>query len=152
VDRQTVSPTFSLSLAQAFVNALGTRPAAALAASLAIHLWKDPGFNPIPSTDTADFVTAEADYTGYAAAAAVTLTSPVNLNGNSQGAIGNALFTTSAPVTVPNTIYGYWLQSGSDVLMFERFASGQQVAIGTEGDFLNLMVALPCQYTQDGSS
>lgn len=152
MDRQTIAPTFSLALAQAFVNALGTRPAAALAAALECHLWKDPVFNPVPTTPLASFTTAEANYTGYAAATGVTLTSPVNLNADAQGAIGSVLFDTTAPVTMANTIYGYWLVSGSTLLMFEKFATGQEVNIATEGDFLSLNIGFPCQYDQNAQT
>jgi hypothetical protein len=151
-DRATIAPVYSLAMAQALVNAFGTRPAAALAAALEVHLWQDPVFAPVPTTPLASFTTAEANYTGYVAATGVTLTSPVNLNGDAQGAIANVLFDTTAPVTVPNTVYGYWLQSGSTLLMFEKFPTGSQVNFAVEGDYLNLTLAMPAEYDQNGAA
>ncbi len=146
--RQSINPFYTRAFANSIVNAFGARPAAALAAALELHLWKDPAFNPTQDTPAADFVTAEANFTGYAAVTGVALTSPVNLSLQAVGAIGSGVFTLAAPGTVTNSVYGYWLLSGTTVVAYEKFANGQEANLGTVGDFLDLLAALPIDFSQ----
>lgn len=82
----------------------------------------------IPNVGTilADLV--EADFTGYAASAAITWSVPVLGDDGLYRVIGdNKSFIAGSPLTVPNTIYGYYVTNGAGtVLLFaERYANSK---------------------------
>lgn len=145
---ESQNPNYSRAFATIISNAFKTNPAAALAPALEIHLWKDAGFQPNPSKVAADFAAVECDYTDYAAAAAVVLTTPVNLNPDSVGAIANTLFTITNPVVVANQVFGFWLETGSTVILFEKLPDDVVVTMAVAGDFFDLLVALPVNFIQ----
>jgi len=152
VNYEAQNPVFSKAFATIIANAFKTNPAAALAPALEVHLWKEPSFNPTPLSVSADFVAVECDYTDYAAAAAVVLTVPVVLNPDSVGAIADVLFTIVNPVVIENQVYGYWLETGSTVVCYERFPADVIVTMAEVGAFLDLLVAMPVNYPQEASS
>jgi len=142
------NPNYSRAFATIISNAFKTNPAAALAPALEVHLWKDAAFQPTSEKVAADFAAVECDYTDYAAAAAVVLTTPVNLNPDSVGAVANTLFTITNPVVTANQVFGYWLETGSTVILFEKFPDDVIVTMAAAGDFFDLLVALPVNFLQ----
>jgi len=142
------NPIYSREFAAIIATAFKTNPAAALAPALEVHLWQDQVFQPNSLTDAAAFAAVECDYTDYAAAAAVTLTTPVNLGAESVGAVADVLFTITNPVVVDNQVFGYWLESGGAVVCFEKLPDDVVVTMAATGDFFDLLVAMPVNFLQ----
>lgn len=81
-----------------------------------IKLFKN-NITPNLSTLVADFT--EADFTGYVKQ---TLSAPVGpfidpINGGVSIKLGDHLFVTTSPLTVGNTIYGWWVEDASGNLI-----------------------------------
>ncbi len=123
--------------------ALLTRPAAALVVGAKLRLSKNPVFNPLPASVITDFTGLEADYTGYAAGGiALTIGAPLNLSGVIQGTEETTLFAATGSA-ITNSVYGYWVDDGTNVLFAEKFASGGIATFAIAGDFLNLSTRTP---------
>jgi hypothetical protein len=150
VQQSFTMPSYSQLFAQAIAAAFATRPAAALAAALEVHLWKDAGFNPTPQTLLAAFTAVEADFTDYVAATGVVLTDPVNLGADRTGAIANVLFVITHTVVTQNSIYGAYLVSAGALVGYFKFTDNTPVTMAVNGDFLDLTIALPVGYTLEG--
>lgn len=133
------------------VTALTVNPAAALIVTPKVRLSKDPAFAPDSSSTRAGLAANEADYDGYAAGGvAPVLSGAVNLAELVQGSIASVLFLGAggAPFT-GNTIFGWWMDDGADVIVAEAFPAGQEVPIASAGDFLDLEVVLPFPLLSD---
>jgi hypothetical protein len=141
---------FSQFFANELLTAITTRPAAALVAAGKVRLSQDPAFNPTPQSTMAALATNEANFSGYTAGGdAATIGTPVNLSPNCQGVLATAMFVAApAGPFVPNTVYGYWVDDGTNVVAYERFANGASFSFASPGDFLDLTVLLPVQLTQ----
>jgi hypothetical protein len=61
-------------------------------------------------------------------------------------AIANVIFAPTIAVVTGNNVLGYWLESGTDWLMCERFSVDNIVSIAVLGDFLDLLVEMPIPY------
>ena len=125
--------------------ALKTVPGAALIVAGKIRLSKDPAFAPTVDSVITDFTANEADFTGYTAGGyTVTLSAPLNQTTQILAVLCNALAIGGSPFTVPNTIYGYWIDDGTNVVMAEKFAPpGATANFANTGDYLDLQVLLP---------
>jgi len=142
---QTQELVYGSAFMDTVIEALVTRPAGALVVTGKVRLSKDPAFDPAPGSVITDFTTHEADYSGYAAGGiAVALSAPLNVTTTIRGALTSALFVaaTASPF-VPNNVYGYWLDDGTNVIAGERFAGGGVASFGAPGDFLDLEAMLP---------
>lgn len=83
--------------------------AAIIGTAGSLHLYKST-FAPTPQSVEADFEAAEADFTGYAAAALVFGTPRVLAGGTVACLSGNNVFTAT-DAAAPNTIGGAWLHT-----------------------------------------
>jgi len=126
------------------LNAVKVVPGAALIVGGKIRLSKSESFNPLGTEAVADFEADEADYTGYAAGGiAATFSVPVNQNASTLAIVAPALFVAgTATPQVACTVYGWWLDDGTNVVMAERFANNLNKAFAAPGDFLALDVPL----------
>lgn len=147
-ERTTEEFMFSDEFADAWLQSLKTLPGAALVGTMSIGLVKDPTFVPDPSNTLADYTALAADYHGYAAAATA-LTVPVNPGPDASGALGLGTFImTSGSPANPNTVYTYYVYSGSLLIGAEKFTQGREVIFANPGDFLVMSVVLPVRYRQ----
>lgn len=146
--RESINPVYSRAFLERVAAAYKTDPAAALVVTPQLHLIKDESFEPDPSRSAADYAAVEADFTDYAASA-ITLSAPVNLGPDVVGPTANNSFLiTTDPVVTENTIYGYWIEDATEVICGEMFAEGQEVTMGSPGDQLVVISALPIQAWQ----
>lgn len=136
--------TTSNGFGQAFVNtvlaAMKTDPGAALIVGGKLRLSQDPAYNPTPTSTIAGLDANECDYSGYTAGGyAVVVPTPVNLSVTAQGLFISQLFTaTTATPFVPNTLYGWWLDDGTNVVAYGVFSGSPPPQMGSPGDFLDL--------------
>lgn len=142
---KTQKATYARGLTRALLGALSAIPTAILLLTPKIVLWTDgptltPDFD--PSAYTAP------TFHGYAAAA-VTLSGPVNIGGTDLAMIASVDFTATSGGTIADTCNGYALVDTSLAIpyMIERFAN--PISFGAIGDFLqiDLIVPLPMVYT-----
>lgn len=88
-----------------------------------VHLYKND-YTPSRLTAVGDLVTA--DFTGYAASAAIVWGAPGIGPDGFPGVVGDRKqFIGGSTFTVPNTIHGYYItdSAGTTLLWVERFAS-----------------------------
>jgi hypothetical protein len=122
------------------VLAFTTRPAAALIATPTVHLFNN---NVAPSPQSVVGSFTETAFSGYAAATP-TIGSPVNTSPNCVAAIGPCTFTAVAATPfVPDTIYGYFVESAGTLIAAEAFATPAQIT--APGDFVDIQVLFPAQ-------
>lgn len=141
--RQSLAPVWNRVFIDDLLAALGTRPAAALAATMTVGLYTSPSFAPNPLNTLAEIDATEAAFTGYARGTIV-FTGPVNATTQIRALIGNTTFTISgSPPITGATIFGYFIVTGSDWVASERFPDGQEVNLGSLGDFLSIDLILP---------
>jgi len=100
-----------------------------LLAGAKVHLFQN-NFVPNIGMDLADLV--EANFAaGYAPSSAVVWSIPLdNDDGNGPVLVGdNKLFIVAAPVTVTNTIYGWYLTNGAGTVLLcaERYGTPKQM-------------------------
>lgn len=128
--------------------AMKTNPAAALFPTLKLRLGKTENFVVTPTTTKADADAQQADFTDYVEVS-VTLSDPVNLSANADGVTVSGTFTmtTSPPVTT-NTVWNYYLISGTILLGGEKFAGGASISMALTGDFATINVQLPLRFEQ----
>jgi hypothetical protein len=124
---------------------------AGVCATATVGLFNSSGIAPMPSDALAVYTAATPTFSGYATKTFVP-SGAVNLSNSCQGVIGNVTFT-QATSTAPlgDTVYGYFVQSGANLLWAERFASGAALPLVNAGDFVELNVALPLQSVQKTS-
>lgn len=88
--------------------------------------------NVVPSRDTLLADLTPADFTGYALnATAAYAAAGLDSDGTPIMATGVITFTAGSPITVSNTIYGYYIvdSAGTALLLAERFPTPVQVAL-----------------------
>ena len=147
--RQTAVMNYVRAAANAILSAFTVQAPAALIPAPTVGLWKDQNFNPSIDTEIAAFAAVECDFSGYARQA-LTLAGPYALQSDLPGLIGDVTFTTTdVDPFVANTVYGYFIVSGGQVIAFEKFALLNIAQIGEYGAFLGLDLNLPMQPTQD---
>lgn len=141
---------YGRTFADTILAALKTVPGGALITSGKIRFSKDPAYDPTPASAIADLSAHECDFSGYTSGGyATTLSAPLNLSTVCGGVQCSALaIAGTASPFVPNTVYGYWLDDGTNVIAFERFAGGASMSIAAPGDFIDLQVFLPLQLAQ----
>jgi hypothetical protein len=150
-DYTSTNLVYNDNLANAMVNAFGTRPGAALLASPTVMLYNLPGYNPTPGDSLSTLTAVECDFAGYSRQS-LTLTSPVNLGAYVKGAIGTVTFQcTATSGGVNSTATGYALISAGLLQAVEQFSSVDNVPFAQSGDFLVLNMELPMQEYQSAS-
>jgi hypothetical protein len=126
-----------------------TAPTNPLINTAKVRLSTQLGFSPSGTATIAELAANEANYSGYTAGGlALTLTGPVNLSALCEGMIAALTFlATTATPFVPNTLYGYWVDDGTNVIAQEAFPA-PGITIAGPGDFLALLLQLPQQVNQ----
>lgn len=149
--RQSINPTLGAAFASAIVAAFKAVPGAALVSAPVVKLWKDIAFEPVASTAATEFDAAECDFTDYVAKMA-TLSDEADLSENSVGDTATVSWIVEeAGAVTGNTVYGYWVENAAgDVILFERFADGDEVPMGEDGAQLILVVAIPIPLATTG--
>jgi hypothetical protein len=137
---------------QAFANtllaALNAIPGAKLINAAKLRLSQLNGFNPTPQSTIASLAANEATFTGYTPGGYAFAATPVqNLSPNAQGTV-TAVVASATGSTTGNTIYGYWIDDGTNFIMGEAFPVGQSVQFANAGDFLEVIVEIPVQLRQ----
>jgi len=137
-------------IAGAILGALSTRPAGALWATPKVRLFNSPGVNPTPTTALSVYTAAETGFSGYTAGGEVpTFSGVVNLTPTSQGIVANCTYVaTTATPFVPDNLYGWWADDGTNPVLAEKFNGGAVIAIGNPGDWLDLQIAFPVNTNQ----
>lgn len=149
--RQTQSVVYSSAFLEKVAGALKVNPAAALIGAPEVHLIKGEGFGPTPATDAAAFAAVEADFTDYNFQVPV-LSAPVNIGPSVEGVSAVVTFTLiTDPTVVGNTVRGWWMEDGGDVVCSEMFPEDQSVQLAAVGDQLVLVISLPLQCFQSVS-
>jgi hypothetical protein len=122
--------------------------AAAVRTALAaghIKLFKST-LTPDPSTPLADFISAEANFTGYAAIAVTNWNTPI-LGPGSSFQIGMPLvqFETANPTTVGNEIGGWFYEDAANAVgvIFGTFATPVQMEVPFQGIPLAPVLVFP---------
>lgn len=141
----TQSVVFGRAFADAIIAGLSTLAGTALLATAKLRLSHDPAYNPLPDTLLADLEAQEALYSGYpAGGVAVALSAPLNVAVGIEGAVQSHLWiATNASPFVGDSITGWWIDNGTDMLLASPFGDLGPVSIGLAGDFLNLLGVLP---------
>jgi hypothetical protein len=135
---------WTYAIVDALLGTLSTRPAAALLTTPKVDLYSaGPGLGP----NMAYGAFTKCIYSGYASAT-LTPAGPVNLPGQVQGLLANALFTaTVASPFVPDTAIGYFISDGAaNVYAAELFTN--PIPFASAGDFADLLVAMPLAASQ----
>lgn len=136
--------TYAKAICDALLNALKTRPAAALLVTPVIKLYT-VGPPPTPGSVIADYTFAT--FNGYADAV-ITLAGPVLLGGTDEAMIASMNFIAVAGGAINDSIQGYLLSdAGALFLGGEQFPA--PIAIGAVGAFLDLdlILPLPAEFT-----
>jgi hypothetical protein len=139
---------------RAFANrwllALTTRPAAALLATGKLRLSQDPAFAPTADSTVAALAANEADFTGYTSGGVTYATSgQLNVNPLIQGDVMDEVFVSVAGSPfVPNQLYGWWIDDGTDVVAAGTFGESAPIPISVPGDYLALQSILPVNLLQ----
>jgi hypothetical protein len=137
----TVLFTWSMSLIDALLSALGTRPAAALLTTPSIELFTGATV-PSPTSTYGSFT--RPTFHGYAITA-VTLVGPVNIGTDAQAMIGTVTFVATAGGTIADTITGYLLTDGVGAYYgAERIQA--PIPIANPGDFVTINLVLPLPF------
>jgi hypothetical protein len=95
----------------------------------------------VPTTVVGDLT--EADFTGYAFASDANQVGPIDTAGSQQALTSSQTFIASNPITVTNTIYGYYVtkNAGVDLVCGERFPV--PIQIQNPGEFVGLNFFFP---------
>lgn len=127
----------------AMLTTLTTRPGAALWQTPKIHLSNLSTFAPAPTATLASLTANETAFSGYTAAT-VTAVVPVNVSPTVQALIATVVFeaTTASPF-VPDTIWAYWGDDGTNWLVAEKFANGASIPIASAGDYCQIDLIFP---------
>lgn len=139
---------FGTAFLNTVIGALNTLPAAKLINAAKVRLNQLNGFNPAPGSTIAGLAANEATFTGYTPGGlAFAAGAAVNLSPNAQGSLTAVLFQATGSTT-GNTIFGYWIDDGTNFIMGEAFPAGSPVIFANNGDFLELFVEIPMQNRQ----
>lgn len=136
---------YGRTFANAVMAALLAAPVDPLIDTGKIRLSQDPAYNPTPDSTVAGLEAYEADYSGYAAGGiAMVVSAPINASQNVQGTMSSVLFkATTATPFVQNSVYGWWVDDGTNVILAEAFPGGTIALFGAINDFLQLDVVTP---------
>jgi hypothetical protein len=147
---QSVNVVIGNPIAGALLGALSVRPAGALWSTPKVRLFNSPTVNPQPTTPLATYTAAETAFSGYTSGGiAPTFSGVVNLTPGSQGIVANVTYVaTTATPFVPDTIYGWWADDGTNPVVAEKFAGGRAIPISNVGDWLELQIAFPVNSVQ----
>jgi hypothetical protein len=145
VYRSTQYLTLKQTLVDAILAALGTRPAAALLDTPTVHLYDAP-HTPNPVTDTPASFT-EASFDGYAAAA-ITLAGPVNGDNGCRIWRGSIHWEMDTTDDGTPTIYGAYVTDTGGTNLYGQVAFSEPVPLSIAGDFLDLDLAFPVDFSQ----
>lgn len=141
-------PVYTLAFLQALLSAMSAAPTIAVPTSLQLFIAGPSLIT--PEAILTDFTAAS--FPGYVGVGLSPVITPVNLpSGLGQGFIVNELFTCTAPPTSPGqSILGYYLEfTGGTLAMAEIFPV--PVPIVNAGDFVNLALFLPLQWSNQVS-
>lgn len=144
----------SVVLGQAFIDTILANFKAPNVAKLVdaafVRLSKDPAFNPTSASLVADLELAEADFSGYAAGGyALVLGAAINAGGGGRACAGNIVaIAGAANPFIQNTVYGWWVDDGANMIAGQAFGDGNQVAFGKPGDFLDMLAGIPLNFLQ----
>lgn len=120
------------------IQAIKTRPAAAIAATPEVKLFTVGPIPILPTADVTDFT--ECTFDGYAAVSAV-YGAPVNLpSTQGLGVIGPASFVCTGPTT-PETVLGYYITDGATMFVAGEYFD-VPIPINNNGDFIDLQTFL----------
>jgi hypothetical protein len=138
-------------ITQALLDALSTVPTAALAATPKMRLSHDPAFAPISTSLPSELAAEEAMYTGYTAGGlAVLFGTPLNLSPSIQGITASITFEVGATApTTPDSIYGYWIETTTELVCAEAFPTGLVFGMAAPGDYLTIVCAFALGLYQD---
>lgn len=145
---QSKSLIYARTFMDSWLAAFKTVPAAALIIAPTVRLLQ--GLLPAitPDTTLADLESSEANFSGYGADT-FTLTVPVQSSTNVEAAIGSATFlATAASPFVGNSISGYFITDGTNLVAAEAFPGGTNIQIAAAGQFLALDLVLPGNLSQ----
>lgn len=133
------------------VAAWATRAAAALVVTPKVRLNTSPAYNPQPGDALSVYTANEGNFTGYTAGGYTwTPSGQVNLGTGIIGVTGNVIPTCSGSASPsPNTIYGWWMDDGSNVIVAEQFGTGIFFTFANPGDYLDLQVSIPATLFQN---
>jgi len=149
----SIQPTVTSAMRDAMLKALTTVPTGPVAgAALSVALIKDQTFAPNHNSTVADCKAHECDFTGYAENATAVF-SPTNTSAPGGRSITSAMdFIATAPVApatfVSNTVYGYFVYSGTNLVTVEMLPTNLSVPIASPGDFVSLTVLVPLDALQ----
>jgi len=140
--RRGMTPQYSRALALALAGAIDANPAApAIPATAQVRLIKAPVSLGI-DVPLANLTAVEADFTNYAPVTLPAAIDGVQLAAQVQGCIWVGMnFAPAAPVTVPNTLFGYYVTNNANNEWFLAELFDQTVNILNQWDFLNLDIA-----------
>jgi hypothetical protein len=100
-----------------------------------------------PTVSLADLTAAEAVFSGYGDVTP-TLSAPAVVGTNADGVLGEGSYLGHSTTTFTgDTVTGWWWEQGGDWIAGEVWSPDQWVAIGQEGDWLDLSVFLPISFT-----
>ena len=146
----TKSVVFGQVFANQVLAGMAVLPSTALLATSKLRLSNDPNFNPTPLSTVASLAANEAVFTGYTAGGvAVALVQALNLSTQIQGAGQVKVFVAVAGTPfVPDTLTGWWIDDGTVLQVASAFGASGPYAIGSPGDFLELLALLPVNLLQ----
>lgn len=110
-----------------------------------LRLSKLSTYQPTADSTIAGLAADEADFSGYPAGGlAFVVGVPVILAPNLLAVQTPTTFTAATAVPfVPNTVYGWWLDDGANVVAAEAFPSPVVAEFDAVGKYLQLDVVLP---------
>jgi hypothetical protein len=109
-----------------------------------LKLYKEP-IEPTKATVIADLT--PADFTGYAASAAITWGTPLTDTDGTAFVPGGMIEFAASGSTVANTIYGAYLTDGAGTILLGVFRFDTPVSVGAVGQG----VLVPLLYRYSGS-
>jgi hypothetical protein len=146
----SVEVVYGEAFVKSVLAAYKTIPGGPLVSAGKLRLTSNPSFTPTPQSDLLVLEAEESDFSGYPAGGiAVVLTAPVNLSTVAAAVLFTGLFEAAAATPfVGGTVYGYWIDDGTNMICAERFDGGVGAPFAAPGDFLNLTVILPFMLQQ----
>jgi len=141
---QSKNPVLSYALVDQLLDALSTRPLAALLVTPFVHLYTAGPTPILPTSVPGDFT--EATFTGYAALAlTLPLLGSIQIDPNDLAQHNEVDFLAGAVVAPGENILGYWIDEaavgGVTLYMGEIFET--PIPIAALGDYISLDAAFP---------
>jgi hypothetical protein len=129
---------------EAILTALTTTGGGWVGAKL--HLYTN-NLLPTPANILTDFT--EADFTGYAASAAITWSTPGYLPDGTAVVTGDAkTFQVGSTPTVLNTCYGWYITNGAGTALITSRAFDSPVVLSGAGQIIVVLPVYPAYLTQ----